>query len=75
MLRDSKGKLDTWLYRENVPDGTVYTIAPLPHDKDKGQIVAVGSIRNKQVSFQNKAETALAGRPLFWLRLDQPTKK
>ena len=75
MLRDSKGKLDAWLYRENVPDGTVYTIAPLPHDKDKGQIVAVGSIRNKQVSFQNKAETALAGRPLFWLRLDQHTKK
>ncbi len=74
MLRDSKGKLEAWLYRADVPDGTIYTIAPLPNDKAKGQVVAVGSIRNKQVSFQNSAETALAGRPLFWLRLDQPTK-
>lgn len=75
MLRDSKGKLEAWLYRDDVPDGDVCTIAPIPNEKHKGQIVAVGTIRNKQLSFQNSPETALAGRPLFWLRLDQPAKK
>ena len=74
MLRDSKGKLEAWVYRDDVPDGDVCTIAPIPNDKDKGQIVAVGSIRNKQLTFQNSPETALAGRPLFWFRLDQPNK-
>ena len=75
MLRDSKGKLEAWLYRDDVPDGTVYTIAPIPNDKDKGQLVASGSIRSKKLSFENQPETALAGRPLFWLRLDQPANK
>lgn len=75
MLRDPKGKLEAWVYRDDVPDGAIYTIATIPNDKNKGQVIAVGSIRNKKLSFQNTPETALAGRPLFWLRFDQPAKK
>ena len=75
MLRDSKGTLEAWFYRDDVPDGTIYTIATITNDKDRGQVIAVGSIRNKKLSFQNTPETALAGRPLFWLRFDQPAKK
>jgi hypothetical protein len=75
MLRNSQGRVEPWLYRNDVPDGEIFTTAPIPGDQDRGQIVAIGTIENKQLSFQSSPEVALAGRPLFWLRLTQPAKQ
>ena len=75
MLRNSQGRVEPWLYRNDVPDGEIFTTSPIPGDKDRGQIVAIGTIGNKELTFQNNPEVALAGRPLFWLRLDQPAKQ
>ncbi len=65
MMRDSTGKLDAWLNRDDVPDGDVVCIVPAVQPANAGRVVQVGRVAGKKLSFSGSSETSLAGRPLF----------
>ena len=68
MLRDSNGKIEAWLYRDDVPDGEIVSIVPGVQPANSARVVIVGRVKGKQASLSGAAETALAGRPLYWIR-------
>ncbi len=68
MLRDSAGNLDTWLNRDDVPDGELVTIMPTIQSANVARVVQVGRVTGKKPTFSGSSESALAGRPLFWMR-------
>ena len=68
MLRDSNGKIEAWLYRDDVPDGEIVSIVPSVQPANSSRVVIVGRVKRKQASLSGAAETALAGRPLYWIR-------
>lgn len=68
MLRDSNGKIEAWLYRDDVPDGEIVSIVPSVQSANSARVVIVGRAKGKQASLSGAAETALAGRPLYWIR-------
>ena len=68
MLRDTNGKVEAWLYRDDVPDGEIVSVIPGVQLADAARVVPVGRINGKQASLSGEAETALAGRPLYWIR-------
>ncbi len=72
MLRDSHGTIEAWLYRDDVPDGEIVSIVPSVQPANSSRVVIVGRVKANQASLSNAAETALAGRPLYWIR---PVKK
>ncbi len=68
MLRDSNGKIEAWLYRDDVPDGEIVSIIPNVQLANSARIVTVGRVNGKRASLSGGVETALAGRPLYWIR-------
>ncbi len=68
MLRNPNGKIEAWLYRDDVPDGEIVSIVPSVQPASSARIAVVGHVKEKQAFFSGDAETALAGRPLYWIR-------
>lgn len=68
MLRNSNGKIEAWLFRDDVPDGELVSIVPSVQPANSARIVVVGHVKEKQAFFSGDAVTALAGRPLYWIR-------
>ncbi len=68
LLRDSTGAVSASLYREDVPDGQLYTIVGIPGKNDNWRLVVVGSVSNREGVLESAVENLLPGRPLFWMR-------
>ena len=68
MLRNPNGKIEAWLYRDDVPDGEIVSIVPSVQPASSARIVVVGHVKEKHAFFSGDVETALAGRPLYWIR-------
>ena len=68
MLRNTNGKIEAWLYRDDVPDGAIVCVVPNLKPEKTGRIASAGRISGKQTFLAGDTETALAGRPLYWIR-------
>jgi hypothetical protein len=68
ILRDGKGSVSPSLYRQDVPDGVLYTVVSDAARRSVGKLVRVGAVREKSGVLQASSETLLPGRPLFWMR-------
>ena len=68
MLRDSNGKVEAWLARDDVPNGTIATVVPSAQASNSSRVVLVGQVEGKKGTLQAEAEAILAGRPLYWIR-------
>jgi hypothetical protein len=72
MLRDSNGKIEAWLARDDVPNGTIATVVPSAQASNSSRVVLVGQVEGKKGTLQAEAEAILAGRPLYWIRPLKP---
>ncbi len=68
MLRNTDGKIEAWLYRDDVPDGDIVCVIPSVQPDKSARIAPTGRVSGKQAFLSVDAETALAGRPLYWIR-------
>ena len=68
LLRDSTGAVSASLYREDVPDGQLYTIVGVPGKNDNWRLVTVGDVSNREGTLESAVENLLPGRPLYWMR-------
>jgi hypothetical protein len=68
MLRDTSDKVEPWCYRNDIPDGVLCTVIPRVGIAKAGEVVNVGTVKDKQVKFQASPELLLPGRPLYWMR-------
>lgn len=68
ILRDGSGTVSPAFYRDDVPDGTLFTVVAKGAQKGSGKLVRVGEVRERKGNLQASVETLLPGRPLFWIR-------
>ncbi len=68
MLRNTNGKIEAWLYRDDVPDGDIVSVVPSLKPENAARIAPVGRVSGKQTFLSGDVETSLAGRPLYWIR-------
>lgn len=68
LLRDGSSNIAPFLYREKIPDGTLWVVVPTGTNQLSGKLVKVGNVSGDRAQLVSVSDELQAGRPLFWMR-------